>query len=209
MVGRVLGAVVEARRAARRASFLHHLQDPGARRRHPAAADRALPGRDDDRPAEPLLGPEGRRRALRGRAELQPGAVEAGRFPIRAITGFHRSGGQFRAAASRRRTAPTAPEPHEEAENDGPDRRCRSRTGRTSSRWISSGRNSRVAAALAASERRERRASTAEPLRRSGRPSVAGDRRSDEHVTDTRTETDCIGAIEVPADAYWGAQTAA
>jgi fumarate hydratase, class II len=26
-------------------------------------------------------------------------------------------------------------------------------------------------------------------------------------VTDTRTETDSIGAIEVPADAYWGAQT--
>ena len=26
-------------------------------------------------------------------------------------------------------------------------------------------------------------------------------------MTDTRTETDSIGAIEVPADAYWGAQT--
>ena len=26
-------------------------------------------------------------------------------------------------------------------------------------------------------------------------------------MTQTRTETDSIGAIEVPADAYWGAQT--
>ena len=26
-------------------------------------------------------------------------------------------------------------------------------------------------------------------------------------MTDTRTETDSIGAIEVPATAYWGAQT--
>ncbi len=26
-------------------------------------------------------------------------------------------------------------------------------------------------------------------------------------VTHTRTETDSFGAIEVPADSYWGAQT--
>jgi fumarate hydratase class II len=30
---------------------------------------------------------------------------------------------------------------------------------------------------------------------------------AEDDVTDTRTETDSIGAIEVPADAYWAAQT--
>ena len=156
--------------AARRASFLHHLQDPRRGRRHPAASRRALPGRDDDRHPEPLLGPEGRRRWFRGRPVSFNQAPAKLSIPFAAITGFHDPAVNFQLAFQAHDDGARAE--HERARTTRRPRR-RSRTDRTSSRWISSGR--------------------------SRRPSVRSATRGESmNVTNTRTETDSFGPIEVP-----------
>ena len=62
---------VQQDRPPRRASLLHLLRHPGARRAHEPAAARPVRQGNDHRPAEPVLGPQGHRNRLRGRPELR------------------------------------------------------------------------------------------------------------------------------------------
>ena len=99
--------------------------------------------------------------------------------PFAAVTQFHDPAVEF-ALTFQANATEEAPEEHEEAENDAPKRRRRGR---------------RV-------ERRQR-GLYEEEIAGAASPDV----KRATCQTNTRTETDSFGPIEVPADAYWGAQT--
>ena len=82
---------------ARRASFLHHVRHHAPRRAAVRPAARAISGRDDDRPAAPVLGSEGDRGGLRGRPVVRRRAGAAGRA-VRRDQGLLRSVGAVQPA---------------------------------------------------------------------------------------------------------------
>ena len=130
VVGRVLG---ENRNSGSelpgRTSFLHHLQDPCAGRRRSRIPARAFPGRDDDRAAEQVLGPAGRRgRFCVGLSFNQiPAELE---IPFAAITAFVDPavdfGLQFQATVADMAPTPTDDPGNDEVERDadGTVREC-------------------------------------------------------------------------------------
>ena len=83
-------------RSAGRPPFLHHLRHHGRGRAAVGAAARAIPRRDDHRPAASVLGSEGDRRR-RSRSVLSFGGVAGARciVPFDAIKGFADPSVQF------------------------------------------------------------------------------------------------------------------
>ena len=180
------------------------------------AAARAISGRDDDRPAAPVLGSQGDRRGVRGRPVVRRRGGAAGRA-VRRDQGLRRSVGAVHAAVRdarrRRRTRPPTPRPK-------PKTRQASRPASGERR---SARNQRRPSPAFRRARRPGGGRAEQAANRTSRPTRAAPRscgstasaRSDGQrprttkrtKARTRIETDTFGPIEVPADRYWGAQT--
>ena len=175
------------------------------------------PRRDDHRAAAPVLGPEGQRRGFEVGLSFS-GVPERLRVPFDAIKGFFDPSVQFGAAVRDRRG-------DDEAATRPPSRRADarpSRQRRRTRRRAQAARHSAAAGPRAVPRRRRRRTKRRPSRRRAATSRTAAPRscgstasaRSDapsrpRDEPRPRTETDTFGPIEVPADRYWGAQTAA
>ena len=112
-------------RPSRRASFLHLVRYPRARRPHIAAPAREISGRDDDRAAAPVLGSDRDARRASRSACRSTACRNVSAVPFDAIKGFFdpsvQFGLQFEVAAkedARPATEPAAATPLPAAERD-------------------------------------------------------------------------------------------